>query len=303
MGERELNKEFIEKGELFFLRHPGNENVFSGYGLTTRWGSKASLVGLLMIDRPRTADPKWLREVEEAFGEYKLVEMTVQGERGITCRMQIYPGSLQYLRSSSSTKEDEIKAALKPLLEKPPIPIFTLQWDERQRLWVSQIGHPNELPLEIVEVFQDFGYGCLPFEADIGVIHICHAANADIHGFAEKPVHSQWQLIKMPTAPLIRLEFTIYDQPDVPYRFESFLNIAEEDQSRILDQLANQDRLYLAFYGDGLQYRYTKVIPQNRHIWQYIDELSMEAQDYWSQIPPENRNFDQAKAEFMKRFV
>jgi len=29
----------------------------------------------------------------------------------------------------------------------------------------------------------------------------------------------------------------------------------------------------------------------------------MEAMNYWSEIPPEIRDFDQAKAEFMRRFV
>jgi hypothetical protein len=76
----------------------------------------------------------------------------------------------------------------------------------------------NELPDEIREVFEKTGYGCLAAETNIGVVHVCHAADADIEGFADKPVAYQWQLINMPTAPLLRLQIDILDQPDTPYR-------------------------------------------------------------------------------------
>ena len=71
----------------------------------------------------------------------------------------------------------------------------------------------TELPQGLREVFQGFGYGCLAVETDIGVAHICHAADADIENFADKPVRHQWQLIQMPTAPLIRLEVVILNRP------------------------------------------------------------------------------------------
>ncbi len=58
MGEREVGTELIGRGELFFLSHPGKEKKFSGYGLTAEEGSKDQLVGLLMIDRPESANPR-----------------------------------------------------------------------------------------------------------------------------------------------------------------------------------------------------------------------------------------------------
>lgn len=93
------------------------------------------------------------------------------------------------------------------------------------------------------------------------------------------------------------------DNPFNPFRFESFLNVAQEDQARVLAQLASQDRLYLAFYGDDLNHRFTKIVDHDGQQWQYLDELVAEATDYWESIPPERRDFDQAKAEFMRRFV
>jgi hypothetical protein len=124
-----------------------------------------------------------------------------------------------------------------------------------------------------------------------------------IEGFANKPVVYQWQLIEMPTAPLIRLEMAILDNPFSPYKFESFLNVAQENQARILARLANQDRLYVAFYGDDLTHCFTKIIEHDEQQWQQLDELVAEAIDYWDQIPPEKRDFDRAKAEFMQRFA
>lgn len=302
MGEREPSKEVVGRGDLYFLWHPGTEDVFSGYGLVAKEAYRDYLVGVLMVDRPRPADPHWLKEVGDVFGEHQLVAMTASGERGIVCQMQVEPDSLAYLRQFSGEKPTAIKTALKPLLEDPPRPAFILRWDEESRAWRSRFAS-QELPEEIREVFEQTGYGCLAAEANIGVVHICHAADSDIEGFRDKPVTYKWQLIKMPTAPLIRLKLTILDRPAQPYRFESFLNVAQEDQARVLVQLANQDQLYLAFYDDDMNHRFTKAVEHDGQQWQYLDELMNEAIEYWDEIPPERRNFDLAKAEFMGRFV
>jgi hypothetical protein len=85
--------------------------------------------------------------------------------------------------------------------------------------------------------------------------------------------------------------------------FESFLSVAEEDQARVLAQLANQDRLYLAFYEEDFSHRFTKILNHDEQQWQCLDELVAEAADYWEMISPEQRDFDQAKAEFMRWFM
>ncbi|MCJ7625933.1 MAG: hypothetical protein MUO76_20765 [Anaerolineaceae bacterium] len=137
MGEREPSKEFIDKGERFFLCQPGGDGIFSGYGLTVEPGRKDYLIGLLMVDRPRPVDPEWLKQVENVFGECQLVVMTPSGERGMVCQMQIEPESLGHLRRLPMEKATAIKSALAPLLEEPPTPIFTLHWNENMRLWQS----------------------------------------------------------------------------------------------------------------------------------------------------------------------
>lgn len=84
---------------------------------------------------------------------------------------------------------------------------------------------------------------------------------------------------------------------------ESFLNVAQEDQTRILDELANQDQLYLAFYGDDLSHRFTKTAEHDEQQWQQLDELVEMATRHWEAIPPAQRDFDRAKAEFMRRYI
>ena len=303
MGEKEPRSEIIKPGELFFLSNPGSETIFSGYGLTLQPDKKEYIAGLLIIDRPKTSDPRWLKKVEDTFGECNLAPMVATGERGIFCRMQIEPGSKQFLRRYSSINTIGLKTALEPLVSQPPKPIFSMHWNEEVRSWQSEIITPNELPTEMKKVFEKIGYGCLALESDIGIVHICHAPDTEIDGFANKPVTSRWQLIKMSTAPLIRLEVKILDRPENPYRFESFLNVAEQDQKKVLTELANQDQLFLAFYGENLDFRFIKVIPHNKQQWQHIDEMTKEAFEYLSMIPPNQQNFDKAKAEFITRFV
>jgi len=270
--------------------------------LTTGSGSKANLVGLLMVDRPYPVETAWLRQVENSFGGYQLVPISVTGERGIVCRMQIDPDGISYLIKHPFEKSYLIKEALKPLLDQPPKPSFLMHWDSAKKLWRSQIQHPNELPIEIRSLLEKTGYGCMAVEADIGVVHVCHASDVDITGFKDTQVASHWQLIKMPTAPLIRLELVIVDNPVNPFRFESFLNVAEEDQTKILAELANQESLYIAFYGDDLSYRFTKTIHHDFQQWQLLDELTEEARCYWESIPQEERDFDRARMTFIRNY-
>jgi hypothetical protein len=48
-----------------------------------------------------------------------------------------------------------------------------------------------------------------------------------------------------------------------------------------------------------LDYRYTKEVDHDQQQWQKIDEMAIQAMNYWLQIPEERRDFDQAKATFM----
>ena len=105
----------------------------------------------------------------------------------------------------------------------------------------------------------------------------------------------------MPRAPLIRLKLFILDRPENPYRFESFLNVATEDQLQVLIQPANQEQLFLAFYGDWLNHRFTGVIEQGKQKWQQYHYSpgvgttpSCCINPHWSQFTQASRIFPSA---------
>ena len=50
--------------------------------------------------------------------------------------------------------------------------------------------------------------------------------------FRQAPVQWHWELIEMPTAPLIRFRVMILDNIYAPYALEHFLNVADPEQAR-----------------------------------------------------------------------
>jgi hypothetical protein len=299
----EPDKERIERGQLYFLHHPHTQDTFSGYGLTLREGYKDFLVGLLMVDRPQPVDPAWLAEVEETFGAYQLTAMTKTGERGITCQMVIEPDSQASLRSFPTQKAAAIEQALTPLMEELPAACFHLRWDEEQSLWVSEMVRPFELPAELQAAFAHTGFGCVATETSIGVVHVCYAADEDIDGFVSKPVGYEWQGALLPTAPVLRLRAVIMDDPQNPYRLESFLQVGQEDDARLLEELTAQEQLYLAFYGEDFGHRFTKVVKHDEERREELARLVEAAYTHWHSIPEGKRDVERAKAEFQRRFA
>ena len=160
----------------------------------------------------------------------------------------------------------------------------------------------DNLPLELRQTFERTGPGCAAAETNIGVVHVCHAADRDIASFANKPVWHRWELALMPTAPVIRLNVAIVDDPHNPYRFESFLNIGDDEQDRILELLLTQEQLYFPFHGDDLGYRFTRVVPHDANQRAQLGQFVGQAYEHWYSIPVRQRDFDRAKAEFQWRF-
>jgi hypothetical protein len=125
---------------------------------------------------------------------------------------------LQHLRRFSPAFGQPLQEALQSLLDEPPAPTLSLQWDESRRGWLSRMVFANELPPAVREVFARSGYGCLAVESRRGIVHVCHAADEAIDNFVDQPVEARWDLIELPSAPLVRLELLVYDDPRDPYR-------------------------------------------------------------------------------------
>ncbi len=293
-------RELPERGELFYLWHPGSEALFSGYGLTTEAGRKDRLVGLLLVDRPRPADPAWLEGVAATFGGYELVPMTAAGERGIVCEMVIAQESAPFVRQFAGQKSADIQRALLPLLDHPPAPCFRLTWNEEVHAWQSQFH--LELSAEMRAVFAEQGPGCFAVQRGEVIAFVTQASEADIVSFQGKPVLYRWELYRLPTAPVLRLHVAILDRPDAPFLLETFLNVGDEEQRGYVERLALQPALSFDFFGEDFSYRYTKQLEHPFPMRRDLAELARLAQAYWDALPVSERDFDRAKAEFQRRF-
>lgn len=298
--ERNHPQAVVPAGELYFLRHPAAVDTFAGYGLPMRRGRTDHLTGLLMVDRPTPVDPQWLAGIEEIFGEYALVPMAASGERGIACQMHLDWRSRSLLEQRDDPLSAEIAHSLAPLLENPPRPALALQWDEQHRLWTSRpwIG----LPWEFQQAFDRTGYGCLATEVEETVRFVTHASDEDIQGFSGAPVLCDWELIEMPSAPLIRFRALILDDLLAPFGLENFLNIDDPGQARCLQLLAGQDFLSFDFFGEDYEYVGSTYLDHDEDTRGGLEGLVARAEAYWSSLPKQEQDFDRAKAEFLHRY-
>jgi hypothetical protein len=301
MGIEDIHsQEQIGRGQLYFLSHAGSE-LFSGYGLTTQEGRKDRLIGLVMVDRPDPVDPQWLAEITRLYSDYQLLPMTKAGERGLLAQLRIAPKSVPLLERFAHPITRDFTRMLKPLLDSPPAPILKLSWDEEQKLWASQFWH--ELPPALQEVFEKTGDGCLAVEReDMTAAFVTHASETDIEQFRDAQVLYQWELIQMPSAPLIRYRAAILDDPFAPYLLEHFLNVSDPDQAHCLSRLVNQTELSFDFYGAEFEYSYSKKVAHPEVMRQRLEQIVRRAIDVYGEIPPEERDFNQAKAEFQRHF-
>jgi hypothetical protein len=146
--------------------------------------------------------------------------------------MRIAPESLAFLERLSHPIAQEFARVLQPLFDNPPVPILELRWSREQCFWTSIFW--QGLPPEMQAVFAKLGDGCFAAErTDNTVAFIAHASDADIERFHDAPVRWRWELIPMPTAPLIRFRAAIMDNPANPYVFEHFLTLQDPDQARV----------------------------------------------------------------------
>lgn len=293
-------KEPAQIGQLLFLQHPGTPDTFSGYGLVAKGGRQDHLLGLLMVDRPRRADPQYLAEIKGVYGECDLVAMTVSGERGLLCQMRVAPDSVAHLQPSLHPEAKHIQTALQPLLATPPNPILKVRWDRQSGLWRSEfwIG----LPQEMQAVFEKNGPGCFAAEREDMVTFVTCAPDQDIQSFRSAKVLYGWELVEMPSAPIIRFRASILDDPTAPYILEHFLNVEDADQSRILSRLLEQDNLCFDFFGKEYEYHYSKYLPHPAKMREDLCYVIAWAKKHMATVPPEQRDFDRAKADFQRQF-
>ncbi len=111
------------------------------------------------------------------------------------------------------------------------------------------------------------------------------------------PIGLQHALYDCPTAPVIRMLTTIYDRPGQPLKFETFVNVGDEQQRADFAALGAQDALFMLFYDQGLTHRLTKQVqlPQP----QVVDQVLELADRLRAAIADDQFDFDRAKQAVM----
>jgi hypothetical protein len=112
------------------------------------------------------------------------------------------------------------------------------------------------------------------------------------------PVHIQHALLDHRTAPVIRSILTLYDQPQRPLRFESFINIKDPAQRSDFADLAAQDQLTLLFYDEQLQHRLSKLVPTDQE--GMVTAILTQADELAARIPPWRYDFNRARAAVLR---
>lgn len=155
--------------------------------------------------------------------------------------------------------------------------------------------HPTPLPPELTAFLKDQGpYACLTQATDQGTAYLLKAPASEIaRARGTVPMFVRHQLFGLPSAPVIRTVLTLYDVPQHPLRFESFINVAADDQRADFAALANQDQLLLLFYDEQFRHRLSKLIPAG--LDRSIPEMLDRAERLRKAIPPWRYDFDTAK--------
>ncbi len=159
---------------------------------------------------------------------------------------------------------------------------------------------PTSLPPNLAEFLRDHDYACLTHPTDQGTALVIKAPRHEILS-VEGVVHILFrhEVYECPTAPVIRMLTTIYDQPDRPLALETFINVEDPEQRADYESLTRQEQLLLLFYDEHLEHRLTKTVGGlDRAL---IAEVLARADQLYQVLPEGQFSFEIAKAAVIAR--
>ncbi len=160
-------------------------------------------------------------------------------------------------------------------------------------------ARPSSLPPDLADFLRNQTLACLTHPTDRGTVLVIKAPGREIESVRGRvPISISHELYDHPSAPVIRMVTTIYDQPETPLAFEMFVNVGSHDQRSDYEGLIGQDQLLLLFYDEALVHRLTKALRN-------MDGATMRAvltraDELFHAIREEQFDFDQAKQAVMK---
>jgi hypothetical protein len=159
---------------------------------------------------------------------------------------------------------------------------------------------PNQLPPELAVFLRGQQYAALLHATDLGTVLVAKAPGHEIASIRGRvPIGFNHELYAHPASPVIRMVTRIYDQPDRPLAFETFLNVGDPDQRADYEALVHQDELALLFYDQAVNHALSKRVrltnqPELLRVLTTADRLL-------AAIPEAQRDFDTAKAAVLEQ--
>ena len=161
-------------------------------------------------------------------------------------------------------------------------------------------ARPSPLPPDLAQFLRDRTFACLTHPTDQGTILVIKAPGREIESLRGRvPIRISHELYDHPSAPVIRMVLTIYDQPERPLALETFINVEDQQQRSDYEGLTGHDELLMLFYDEGLVHRLTKAVKN-------LDGATMRAvlnraDELFRAIPRDQFDFDAAKAAVVAR--
>src|SRR5437868_6028636 len=108
--------------------------------------------------------------------------------------------------------------------------------------------NPSPLPDELAAFLIWTRLACLTHPTDRGTVLIVKAPHQEIESIrGPVPISFRHELYDYPTAPVIRMVTTIYDQPARPLALETFINVGDSEQRSDYENLSRQEILMMLF--------------------------------------------------------
>jgi hypothetical protein len=127
---------------------------------------------------------------------------------------------------------------------------------------------------------------------------LAKAPDQDVASFRGRvAVQTRWELGRFACGSVLRLRLMIFDQPDNPYRFETFINVADLEQLACVLKLMTQEILQVHFFDSRTEHVFTKQVKNPRQQRRELMELvAWAVQD--QKVLGKAWDFDQAKILF-----
>lgn len=159
----------------------------------------------------------------------------------------------------------------------------------------SEPFHPSPLQPELAEFFQDHDFAAVMHGSNHGTLLVIKAPRREIHS-VEGPIliGLEHELYDHPTAPVIRMVTTFFDQPNRPLALETFVNVEDPQQHADYEALSHQEEMLILFFDETHQHRLTKQVggvDRDR-----VAEVLRRAEELYQAIPEEQYSFEIAKA-------